>query len=635
MKRAFSTLAAIGLFCVENAARAAEPVDPFELSPEQLLEATVTSVSRMPERLIEAPAAVFVINREDIRRSGATSIAEMLRLAPNLQVARAVGYAISARGFNDTIANKLLVLVDGRSVYTPLYSGVFWDAVNVLPEDIERIEVISGPGATLWGANAVNGVINIITRSSSDTQGGVVSVTGGNTDSGIAARFGGRLDENTTYRVYAMNFNHGNTIRADGTDPNDSWHVPQGGFRLDWQRSNDTVTFQGDIFSGTASTDVESNGHNLLARWSHDFGAGSILQLQTYYDFTHRKAPDGLGDDVEVFDVDLQHAFRLGERHSIVWGGGYRVTKDDFTNITTGAYLFPTSRTLDLGNLFVQDTYALADNLRLIGGIKIETNSYTPMAVMPNARLSWQVTDTNLIWAAVSRAVRTPARFDRDVYQDMGPINVVAGGPNFQNEILTAYELGYRTEFSTRASLSISAYYDVYDDLRTIELSPTGTIPITVGGVSGFLPVTFKNSMEGDVYGVEIWGTFSVTEWWRMTAGFNALHEELRFKPGSLAIAGLLAAGNDPPYQFSLRSSMNIGRSVELDIGLRGVGDLPSPDVPGYIELEARLGWRITDNLELSVAGLNLLDESHPEFGALPGRGEVRRSFIVNTRWTF
>jgi len=495
--------------------------------------------------------------------------------------------------------------------------------------------VISGPGATLWGANAVNGVINIITRSSADTQGGIVSITGGNTDSGASARFGGRLDDNTTFRLYAMDFNHGNTIGANGTDLNDSWIIPQAGFRVDWAKASDIVTFQGDIFSGTASNDVKSKGRNLLGRWNHDFGGGSALQVQTYYDDTSRRAPDGLADNVEVFDLDVQHSFLAGERHSIVWGGGYRVTVDEFVNAQSGTFISPTGRTLDLGNLFVQDSISLAGNLKLIAGIKFETNSYTSTAVMPNVRLSWQVTDMNLLWAAASRAVRTPARFDRDVFQNAGDINIVAGGPDFQDEILTAYEIGYRTEFSARASLSASAYYNVYDDLRTLELATAGSIPITFAGVSGFLPGTFQNMMEGSVYGVEIWGTYSVTDWWRLAAGFNALHEDLRFKPGSLDVLGLAAAGNDPDGQFSLRSSMNLGKAVELDVGLRGVSELPDPKVPGYFELDARLGWNISDNLELSVAGFNLLDARHPEFGALPARGEVRRSFTVNTRWTF
>jgi iron complex outermembrane receptor protein len=614
---------------------AAEPIDPFELSPEQLLDASVTSVSRTPEKLGEAPAAIFVISQEDIRRSGATSIPEILRLAPNLQVARAAGYAISARGFDDVRANKLLVLVDGRSVYTPLYSGVFWDAVNVLPEDIERIEVISGPGATLWGANAVNGVINIITRNSRDTQGGVVTFTGGNTDSGGGARFGGRIDDNTTFRIYAMDFNHGNTITANGTDANDSWIIPQAGFRVDWNKSSDLLTFQGDIFSGTASNDVKSKGRNLLGRWNHDFGSGSALQVQTYYDYTSRRSPTGLADEVEVFDLDIQHSFPLGAWNGIVWGGGYRVTEDKFVNDASGTFISPTGRTLNLGNLFIQDTLSLTDNLKLIAGVKFETNSYTSTAVMPNARLAWQATDTDMLWAAVSRAVRTPARFDRDVFQNVGAINVVAGGPNFQDEILTAYELGYRAELSTRVSLSLSGYYDVYDHLRSYELSQSGSFPITFSGVSGFLPVTFGNMMEGNVYGVEVWGTYSVTDWWRLTAGFNALHEDLRFKPGSLDVMGLAAHGNDPTHQFSLRSSMNLGRDLELDLGLRGVSDLPDPKVPGYFELEARVGWHISDKLELSVAGFSLLDERHPEFGALPARGEARRNFTVNTRWKF
>ena len=637
MKSVLATATALGLCCFDHPALAADSVDPFALSPEQLFGATVESVTRMPEKLNDAPAAIYVITREDIRRSGATRIPEMLRLAPNLQVARdsSLGYAITARGFNSTTPNKLLVLVDGRSVYTPLYSGVFWDSVNVLADDIERIEVISGPGATLWGSNAVNGVINILTRNSHDTQGAVLSVTGGNLDNSVAARYGGSLGEKATYRLYAMASHLGNTVTAAGTDTNDSWNNPQGGFRVDWSGSSDALTLQGDAFGGSASSDVKVTGRNVLARWNHSFEGGSALQVQTYYDHTTRMSPTGLGDVVEAYDLDLLHSFLLGDSHSINWGGGYRVTRDHFFNAPTGAFISPTGRTLNLGNLFLQDSYSVTDALTLIGGIKLETNSYTGVAVMPSVRLSWKATDTDMLWAAVSRAARTPARFDRDVFQKSGAITTVAGGPDFQDEILTAYEVGYRTESVARASLSVSAYYNEYDDLRTIELSPTGTIPINFAGRSGFLPGVFKNGMEGNVYGVEIWGIYSVADWWRLTAGFNALHEDLRIKPGSLDIMGLAAAGNDPKHQFSFRSSMNLDHNVEWDVGLRGVSELPNPKVPGYFELETRLGWNISESFEVSVAGFNLLDTQHPEFGALPGRGELRRSFTVNSRWKF
>jgi iron complex outermembrane receptor protein len=616
--------------------------DLRSLSIDELANIEVYSVSKSGEPLSQAPAAIYVITRDDIRRYGAKTIPEMLRLAPNLQVARdsALGYAISARGFNSSPPNKLLVLVDGRSVYTPLYSGVFWDSVNVLPEDIERIEVISGPGATLWGANAVNGVINIITRNSRDTQGALVTANGGNKDNGLAARFGGSIGDNLTYRIYAMNSQHGNTVTAEGIDANDGWSNLQGGFRVDWNRASNAVTFQGDIFDGKAGpSEVEVAGHNLLARWNHDFGGGSALQAQAYYDFTSRDSSLGLADEVEVFDVDLQHTFSLGDRHRIVWGGGYRIIMDEFTNAPTGAFLSPTSRTLDLGNLFIEDTVSITESVDLIAGLKLEMNSYTDLAAMPTVRATWSVTDTDLIWAAVSRAVRTPSRFDRDVYQAAGPILVIGGGPDFQDENLTAFELGYRGQFSARASLSVSAYYNDYDDVRTLELAPTGSIPVSTGGISGFLPATFQNMMEGSIYGLEVWGIYNLADWWRLSAGFNALEENLRLKAGSLDVSlyaqGASAAGNDPSYQFSMRSAMNLGQRWELDLGLRGVSALPNPEVPGYVELDARLGWRIWDNVELSIAGFNLLHDHHAEFGALPIRGELGRSFIVNAGWTF
>jgi iron complex outermembrane receptor protein len=592
------------------------------LSLEDLANIEITSVTRQAEPLSDAPAAVYVITNEDIRRSGQTSLPEILRLAPNLEVAQinANSYAITARGFNSSTANKLLVLIDGRSVYTPLFSGVFWDMQDVVPDDIDRIEVISGPGGTLWGANAVNGVINIITKHSRDTQGGLVTLGGGNVKYDGTARYGGRVDANTTYRLYGKGFAYQHSDNAIGARVRDAWSKPQGGFRIDWDRAADAVTLQGDAYQGSEQQALPSDGtisgYNLLGRWIRSFGGGSALQLQAYYDQAERSFPGSFNDWVATWDFDLQHSFAPARGHEVVWGGGYRLWNDHFT-ASPGLIFLPPQRSLSMGSVFAQDTIALADRLKLILGARLESNGYTGLQPVPSARLSWKIVDSALLWTAVSRAVRTPSRIDRDFFVP----GLVAGGPDFRDEKLTAYEIGYRQQLSARGSVSISTFYNVYDDLRSLEAPPGARFPLV-----------FSNKMEGDSYGVELWGNYSLTDWWRLSAGFNALHESLRFKPGSNDVAGLQAAGNDPHHQFSLRSSMNLTDRIELDLGLREVGRLPNPPVPSYVSLDARIGWHMLDSIELSLTATNLLDDRHPEFGTFPTRTLVGRTVFAALR---
>ena len=416
-----------------------------ELSLEDLMNIEVTSVSKKPERLSDAAAAVYVITREDIRRSGYTSIPEILRLAPNLQVARVNSsqYAITAQGFNSTtIANKLLVLIDGRSVYTPLFSGVFWDVQDTLIEDIERIEVISGPGGTLWGSNAVNGVINIITRHSRDTTGALVSLGAGTEELGAGVRYGAKLGENATLRVYGKGFNRDNTVRGNGTNVEDSWKKGQLGFRTDWARGSDAFTLQGDGYTGTidqVGDDSSISGANLLARWNRTLQGGSALQVLGYFDRTRRVSPGTFGELLDTYDIEAQHRFQLGASHDIVWGGGYRLMHDAVTNSAVLAFL-PNVRVLRLANGFLQDSIALRERLNLTLGVKLESNSYTGLEVQPNARLAWKFRDDALLWSAVSRVVRTPSRLDRDLFAPGSPpFLMLNGGPDFKKEIGRAH----------------------------------------------------------------------------------------------------------------------------------------------------------------------------------------------------
>ena len=630
---------AAGLSMLAGKAEAAEgaQIDLGTLSIEQLAQLEVTSVSKRPEPVSDAPAAIYVITRADIVRAGANSLPEMLRLAPNLQVAQitASHYAITARGFNGGAADKLLVLVDGRSIYTPFTSGVNWDLQEVSLEEIERIEVVSGPGGTLWGANAVNGVINIITRKSSETQGFAGQVAGGNAEFRGHLQYGGAISDTLTYRAYVGGFRHGDTsLTRTGASARDGWHKVQGGFRMDWAPQGDLVTLQGDIYDGAerqpAAADQAISGHNLLARWTHTLAGGSSLQLQTYYDHLQYAVPNRFANALDTYDFQAQHNFTLGN-HQMVWGGGYRVLHDDFPttlSATQAVQFVPQSRTFHLWNLFAQDSFSLTDRLKLIAGIKIEKEPYTGVAAMPNIRLSWAITENSLFWLAASRAVRVPSRLDRDVNQRVGSLLIITGG-NMQPVKVDAYELGYRAQPLTNLSFSISGFYNRYPNLRSAELT------------NGGLPITFGNGMEGETYGVEFWATYNPTAWWRLTTGANWLHEDLRFKPGSSGVGGLQIAGNDPDYQLSLRSAMNLGR-VTLDLGLRQIGALPAPASPAYAELDARIAWAASDKIELSVTGSNLLHAYHAEFGITsstlqvgPIGTRIQRSVLGAARWKF
>ncbi|HEX4798310.1 MAG TPA: TonB-dependent receptor [Burkholderiales bacterium] len=604
--------------------------DLADLSIEELGNIQVTSVSKHAERLLDAPASIFVITGEDIRRSGATRLPEALRLAPNLEVARASAssYAISARGFNSTTANKLLVLIDGRVVYTPLFSGVFWDAQDVMLEDIERIEVISGPGAALWGANAVNGVINVITRRSSDSQGGYAYGHSGNLERGYGARYGGGLGGDGSYRVYGRFFDVFNTSRADGSSASDGWGKGQVGFRSDWGTTANGFTLQGDVYRGKLDQrigdDSSISGNNLLGRWNRDLAEWGRLQVQAYFDHTERDIPGTFAERLNIFDFDFQHGLRAIGAHALTWGGGYRYGDDRVTNSAVLAFL-PADRGLRWSNVFAQDEIALEDNLRLTLGGKFESNYYTGTDFLPSARLAWKPQPQRLVWGAVSRAVRAPSRIDRDFFAAI-PVNAVPtplnGGPDFVSEVAKVFEIGYRAQASPRATYSISLFHNIYDKLRSIEPAPGGGLVI-------------GNKMEGTGDGVEAWGSYQAAKNWRLSAGGLFLRQRLRLMPDSGDPLGVSAAGNDPKRQFMLRSSLDLPDSAELDVGIRYVSALPNPSVPAYTAVDVRYAWRLQRELELAVVGQNLFDPGHPEFGNAATRSEMARGAYVKLKWYF
>jgi iron complex outermembrane recepter protein len=624
------------------------------MSLEELMDIEVTSVSRRPEKLVRAASAIQVITSEDIRRSGASSIPEALRLASNLDVARknSHDWAITARGFNTELANKLLVMIDGRTVYTPLFSGVFWDRQNFLLEDIDRIEVISGPGGTLWGANAVNGVINIITKTSSGTQGVYLEAGAGNQlEDSVAARYGGALGPDASFRVYALHFARGTETRSNGSSADDAWSKRQAGFRIDATPSaRDSLSVQGDVYGGdedlvSGSTSGVS-GSNVLGRWTRSLADDAEFILQFYYDRTHLSqnvaalvinstvfAEAGvLVDDLDTYDLDFQHRVRLGESQQIVWGLGYRTTHDAVQNAPALAFL-PPRLTQHLYSGFVQDEIRLGEDWYLTLGTKIEHNDYTGFELEPGARLQWSVDDTRMLWAAVSRAVRMPSRIDRDFSQPAPdhPLVVLRGSDDFRSETVIASELGYRAELGDSVSASLSLFYNDYDDLRS-----TTTTPVRV------LPFFFENNLAGRTHGAELSVNWQPLDGWRLQAGYSWLRQSLHVKPGSIDINNALNETADPEHRALLRSSLDLGSKLQLDTTLRRTGDRPIHSgpvlghVPGYSELDLRLAWRPSEQWELSLVGQNLLHGQHQEYG-YPGpmQIEIERAVYGKLAWRF
>ena len=608
--------------------------DIASLSLEDLSNIRVTSVSRRAESAFDAAASIFVISADSIKRAGVSTLPEALRLAPNLQVARvdARNYAVTARGFNSAFENKLLVLIDGRSVYSPLFSGVYWDAQDVVLEDVERIEVISGPGATMWGANAVNGVINIITKAAGATQGTQVTasyepdlVTG-------SVRHGGALPKGGRYRTYLKSLEHKDIERENGLASPTGWKRSQAGFRADWGQGTDTSTVQGDAYTGAlhqqGTRDIRIAGANLLGRTSRRLEGGAELTAQAYWDFTERNQPGAFIEHLNTLDVQLQASSMMAQRHRLVWGAGYRMAFDRLDNGAGFAFL-PGDLNLHWGNAFVQDEIDLTDTLRLVAGAKLEHNNYTGLELLPTLRLAWKPTGSSLAWASASRTVRAPSRIDRDFYSPSNPplVNGVpryalAGGPDFRSEVARVLELGYRVQPTPALSYSVTAFASEYDRLRTLEPNPQGA-----GSV-------FSNLANGHARGVEMWSTWEALDTLRLSAGLVAQHIRTKTEPRSRdtsAATGL--ATSDPSNYWTLRASWDVAGGQALDVLLRHQGKLSRPEVPGYEALDVNYTWRVTPGLDLSVSARNLLDAKHPEFGGGPNRSVYERNLGLTLAW--
>ncbi len=613
--RCRSVTATFGLFLATSTAVAQTPQDTTSpralkrLSVDELMNIEVTSVSKRPQKLTEVASAIQVITAEDIRRSGATNLPEALRLATNLQVAQANAHdwAITARGFNgapiatSSLADKLLVMIDGRTIYTPLFGGVFWDVQNVPLEEIDRIEVISGPGGSLWGANAVNGVINIVTKRAQDSQGLYASATGGSfLKDDFSARYGGSMGSNLAFRVYGERTDHNTTDLSTGIDARDAWNMTQGGFRMDYAPSGTgTLTVQGDGYGGDEGvpTTTRVNGQNVLGRWTRTFSDNSDFRLQMYFDRTWRSIPTSqYADNLTTYDIDFQHHLPLGTRQSVLWGAGYRLMIDDER---TSAQLSFSSlhRHMQLANGFVQDEVGLVpDLLKLTLGTKLEHNDFSGFELQPSVRMAWTPTTRHTAWAAVSRAVRSPSRLDADIIAPG-----VRGDENFASEKVTAYELGYRVQPVDIVSLSLAGFYNQYSDLRSIDVNPSGP-----------QPYVFANGQRGRAHGVELSGTVAPTAWWRLRGGYTALAKRLRATVPRVVRGSDMFEGNDPDHQFLVQSTMDLPGHTEFDVITWQQGSLPAPGLRSYLTADARLAWQYR-RVELAVVGHDLGNVRQPE----------------------
>ena len=616
------------------------------LSLEDLMDIDITSVSKKEQKVSESAAAIYVITQKDIRRSGATSIMELLRMVPGLQVARIDSnkWAISSRGFNDRFSNKLLVMIDGRSVYTPFFAGVFWDQKDLILDDINRIEIIRGPGATLWGANAVNGVINVITKDAKDTQGVFVEAGSGTDERAFGSiRYGAKLGSKIDYRVYTKYFNRDSFVNnKDDHDAADGWEALRGGFRIDWTMSQfNSLMVTGDFYNGNRGNklnlgslsspskmdidqDSDFTGGHLLAKWDHEMSDDSDMTVQFYYDRAERS--DEINIDIrDTFDIDFQHRFLLGNANEIIWGLGYRFVADR-NNGKDSISVSPESRGDNLFSAFVQDEIELLDDsLYLTLGSKFEHNDYTGFEFQPSGRIIWSPNNNHSVWSSASRAVRTPSRIDHDAIINTDVIRI-GNNPNrplvslsllsdnhYESEDLLAYEFGYKFRQSKKLFFEIAGFYNVYSNLRTVE--PGRIFFETNPQEQRFIfPAIANNKMDGETYGVEVSVDYNMFDWLHIKGSYTFLEMQLHLEGDSRDFVFEGEEGKSPENQFTFWSYIDLPYNFELDTGFRYVDNLPTIGIDSYISMDVRLGWKPKENLEISIAGQNLLDSEHMEF---------------------
>jgi iron complex outermembrane recepter protein len=617
--------------------------DLTEVSLTELAEMKVTSVSKRPEKRSSTAAAIHVVTEEDIQASGARTLADLLRLAPGVHVAQTTSsqWAIGIRGFTSVLARDQLALIDGRSLYSPLFAGTYWDVQDTVLKDIERIEIVRGPGGTLWGANAMNGIVNIITKSAKDTQGGTVVLGGGTEQRGFGrVRYGGRLGENGYFRVYGKYFDRDAAYHRDG-DNFDGWHMGQGGGRADWDLGyGQSLTVQGDLYVGRAgrrvdltsyeppyvsavSGKVRLGGGNILGRWTRTDTSDGQLQVQAYYDRTDR-TDITFEEHRDTGDLDAQYRFRPFGRHHLVVGGDYRLSSGRTSgNVTLG--FIPPKRTDPLAALFVEDAFdAIPDKLQFTVGSKLVWNDYSGADLQPSARVSWSPHAKHSLWAAVTRAIRTPSRIERDVSADFAlaptaPLfGRLLGSSAFDNEIEHAYEVGYRLQVSERMLVDVAAFYNDYPNLLSLEPG----VPFAEPGRT-IVPFLTANGLRARVSGVEVWSDIRVASFGRLRPSYSYLNMDLTPRPGSQDTASAAAEDASPRHEASLRSSLTLPAGFSLNGWFRWLSRLPSQQVPAITTLDARAAWQANDRWGVAVVGQNLLQPHHLEFG---GGIEIQRS---------
>jgi iron complex outermembrane receptor protein len=641
--------------------QASNPVK--EMTLEQLGNVEVTSVSKSPEEVWKTSAAIFVITQDDIERSGVTTIPDALRLAPGVEVAQIDGsnWSVGIRGFGSNLTRNVLVLIDGRTVYTTLLAGTYWDVQNVVLEDVERIEVIRGPGGTIWGPNAVNGVINIITKSSKDTQGEMVTLGGGNVNQGsFNARYGGGNGRTLGYRVYAMGFDRGPEYHPDGQNF-DRWRAIQGGFRTDWKANDrDSFTFQGDLYdegagqSATATTYAPPysqtldktgllSGGNILGRWTRIFSQGNDLQLQGYYDRTNRRQSN-FTDLRNTFDLDFLDRFRLPWQQ-ISWGLGARASQGDNPVIVSGLTFTPTERTDTLYTAFLQDDVGLIDNhLSLSLGTKFLLTNFSPLQLQPSARLLWTPTDKQTLWAAFTHSVRTPTDAERD-FSLLGYIETLPSGlpffarfnpnPNFRSEQLNGYELGYRQLLAHKLYFDVAAFFNHYSDLLSEDITGAPFLETNPGPPHILLPAGFGNGLLGNTEGIEIAPEWQPTKYWRVLGTYSFLEMHIKRSPGSLDVGSAPGIqGSSPQHEATIQSYLDFAKKFSLDLTYRYVSALPAEMVASYSTGDARFDWQASKHYRFSVVGQNLLQPYHYEAAGDPGSTlGIKRAVYGQITW--
>lgn len=600
-----------------------------QLSLEELVGTDVTTASRRIERLADVAAAVTVITGEDLRRMGAMTLPQALRLAGQLDVAQVSGpqFVIASRGFAISTANKMLVLIDGRTVYSPVFAGVFWETQDVIVSDIERIEVIRGPGGSVWGANAVNGVINVITKRAADTRGTFVNAAAGTSTLGpYAIRHGGRLGDAGSYRAYAKVRFEGSHQLVSGNDAHDDFDFGQAGFRIESGSGGPSQAFiQGDIYRGTtglsADAEADLSGGNVLGRYTRTYGT-HVSTLQAYFDHTYRRVPNQYRGVLSTIDVDAQHQWHAG-RHNLVFGAGYRHYDGDDLGDGPGFFFDPRERMSHRANVFAQDEMRITPKFFVTLGSKFERNEFTGFEIQPTVRARWSVANHS-IWGAISRAVRVPTRFDTDLrFRVPGTSTLfLTGSENFKSENVIAYELGYRRLFRERLSIDIASYVNRYDDLRTQE-------------VAAGRPITLANGMNGLSRGLESTAVAQVTHWWQLHVSHAYSWNEFTFDPASTDPTGGVSEANDPRHIVKMRSYMVVTNRLEFDGFFRHYTSRPQPAVEAYSELDGRIGFRVMPGWDLSVIGSNLLHDRHVEFRAGTAPETYERSVSVRSVWRF